>query len=94
MSDTKTKWAANMTDEQRAALELAMDCGTPYRDVAAAIRAAFAAKPREFERVGFIHYAFACTTPTIRIESKWPGDGWVRCRIHGVEILGDDEAQP
>ena len=91
MSDTKTRWAANLTDEQRAALSKMV--GLADTRFADALRAAFAAKPRE--RVGWIDQnTFAGDSGHGLYATREVVGGRFPVRVRVTEILGDEEPQP
>ena len=94
MSDTKTRWDARLTDKQRAALDAAVASEWTGASVAKCLRAAFAAKPEEWRYDGWVAPGWTTEGPAFCVQKASPGSGWIRCRIHGVEILGDEEPQP
>jgi len=89
MSDNKSKWAENLTPEQRGALRSAHSLllTQDFERAADALRAAFARKPREWN--GWV-YADALDLPGPSTFSPTERDGWVRVRV--IEVLDDEAA--
>lgn len=99
---SKIRWNENLTEDQREALDLAHAALAEEfgEDGYGAIelRAAFSAKPLEFTREMWVRRDFAegkdvGRTFVAHTGCGSRGDEWVRCRVHGIEILDDEEGE-